>query len=216
MTRLFSRTPSPALVVAFIALLAALSGTAVALPGKGTVDSGDLKRGAVKRSDIARNAVNSAKVKNGSLLAADFKPGQLPAGPRGEKGDKGDQGEKGDKGAKGDKGDPGDAGTAVAYATITSTGQVLAGRSKGITQANIDQDTVVGMVCFTDLPFTPRSVMVAAQSYFDGGEQDVIATAYVADTTVGTGTCSGKVEVRTFDVSAGALQDRAFHIWFED
>jgi hypothetical protein len=216
----FSRRPSPAMAVAFIALLAALSGTAVALPSKNTVDSGDLKRGAVKRADIARNAVNSAKVKNGSLLAADFKAGQLPAGPQGEKGDKGDKGEKGDKGDKGekgdkgDKGDPGDAGTAVAYATIDSTGNVLPGTSKGITQANIDPDDVDGTVCFTDLPFTPRSVMVAAHA--DGVEWDVIATAYVADPDVSTGTCAGKVLVRTFDVSDASLRDRAFHIWFED
>jgi hypothetical protein len=67
----FTRRPSPAMAVAFIALLAALSGTAVALPGKNTVDSGDIKRGAVKRSDVGRNAVTGAKVRNGSLTGAD-------------------------------------------------------------------------------------------------------------------------------------------------
>jgi hypothetical protein len=99
--RRFARRPSPAMAVAFIALLAALSGTAVALPGKNTVDSGDIKKGAVKKSDIGKNAVNSSKVKDGSLLAQDFKSGQLPAGP------KGDPGPKGDKGDKGDTGEPG-------------------------------------------------------------------------------------------------------------
>jgi hypothetical protein len=86
MTR-FTRRPSPAMVVAFAALVAALSGTAVALPGRNTVDSGDLKRGAVKTSDIARNAVtrpkvrngaiNGAKVANNSLTGADIDEGTL-------------------------------------------------------------------------------------------------------------------------------------------
>jgi hypothetical protein len=73
----FPRRPSPAMAVAFIALLAALSGTAVALPGKNTVDSGDIRKGAVKRGDIARNAVNGGKVQNGSLTGADARNDSL-------------------------------------------------------------------------------------------------------------------------------------------
>jgi len=210
MDRPFARRPSPAMVVAFVALLAALSGTAVALPGKNTVDSGDIKKANVKTSDIAKNAVISGKIKDGALLAKDFKAGELPAGPQGA------QGAPGEKGDKGDKGDPGDAGTAVAYATVTSTGNVIASKSKNIVQANVDADTVTGVYCFTDLPFTPRSAMVAAQPVFNGGEQDVIASVYMAPISVSQGDCFGKLLVRTFDVSSGSLQDRAFQIWFED
>jgi hypothetical protein len=64
--------PSPALALAFVALLAALSGSAVALPGKGKVDSGDLKRGAVHRSDLAAGAVTGRKVRDESLTGADL------------------------------------------------------------------------------------------------------------------------------------------------
>jgi hypothetical protein len=67
MRRFSSRKPSPAMVVAFIALLAALSGSAIALPGKNTVDSGDLKKNAVKAADIARNAVTTPKIRNGAV-----------------------------------------------------------------------------------------------------------------------------------------------------
>jgi hypothetical protein len=73
----FPRRPSPAMAVAFIALLAALSGTAVALPGKNTVDSGDIKKGAVKRSDVGRNAIVGGKVRNGSLGGADVRNDNL-------------------------------------------------------------------------------------------------------------------------------------------
>jgi hypothetical protein len=81
------RLPSPGLTVAVVALIAALSGTAVALPGKNTVDSGDIKKGAVKTKKIAKNAVtrpkvrngaiNSAKVANDSLTGADINEGTL-------------------------------------------------------------------------------------------------------------------------------------------
>jgi hypothetical protein len=52
------RRPSPALVVAVIALVAALGGAAVALPGRNSVTSNDIKRHNVKLSDIARGAVD--------------------------------------------------------------------------------------------------------------------------------------------------------------
>jgi hypothetical protein len=52
------RRPSPALVVAVIALMAALGGAAVALPGRNSVTSNDIKRHNVKLSDIARGAVD--------------------------------------------------------------------------------------------------------------------------------------------------------------
>ena len=95
------RRPSPALVVACIALLVALGGTSYAtvlnVP-RNSVGTLQLQRNAVKASKIAPNAVRTGHVLNGVLLAEDFKTGQLPSGP---KGDKGDKGEKGDKGAPG-------------------------------------------------------------------------------------------------------------------
>jgi len=71
------RRPSPAMAVAFVALLAALSGTAIALPGKNSVDSGDIKNGTIRGKDIHKNAVTGKKVKNGSLAGADVKNDSL-------------------------------------------------------------------------------------------------------------------------------------------
>ena len=92
------RRPSPALVVACIALGVALGGTSYAtvlnVP-KSSVGTPELKRNAVKAAKIAPNAVRAAHVLDGSLLAADFKAGQLPQGPKGDKGEKGDRGENG-------------------------------------------------------------------------------------------------------------------------
>jgi len=64
--------PSPALVVAVIALVAALSGTAFAALGKNSVGSRQLKAKSVTGGKIANNAVTGAKVANGSLSGSDI------------------------------------------------------------------------------------------------------------------------------------------------
>ena len=86
------RKPSPAMVVACLALFVALSGVgtaAVVVLKKNQVKSIHIGQGQVKRSDLGANAVNSAKVLDGSLLALDFALGQLPSGPRGLQGEAG-------------------------------------------------------------------------------------------------------------------------------
>ena len=68
------RRPSPALVVACLALAVALGGTgyaAIVLPAN-SVGTKQLKNGAVV----------ATKVKMHSLVAENFKDGQLPSGPR--------------------------------------------------------------------------------------------------------------------------------------
>jgi hypothetical protein len=66
------RQPSPAMAVAFIALLAALSGTAVALPGKNTVDSGDIKNNALRTQDIRNGSVTTKDVKDNDVGSVDI------------------------------------------------------------------------------------------------------------------------------------------------
>jgi len=78
------------MVIACVALVVALSGTAVAAV---IVSSpSQLGKNVVTAKKIKKNAVTSKKVKDNSLLAKDFKAGQLPAGAKGDKGDKGDPG----------------------------------------------------------------------------------------------------------------------------
>jgi hypothetical protein len=82
--------PSPATVIACIALIVALGGTgyaAVTLPAN-----------SVGTAQLKKNAVTSLKVKNGSLLSADFKAGQIPAGPAGPAGAAGTAGAAGPAG----------------------------------------------------------------------------------------------------------------------
>ena len=77
MRRFLANRPSPAMAVAFVALLAALSGTAIALPGTNSVDSGDVKNNSITSKDIKNNNVRSKDVRNGSLTGGDVKNNSL-------------------------------------------------------------------------------------------------------------------------------------------
>jgi uncharacterized protein YjbI with pentapeptide repeats len=68
------RTPSPALVVACIALAVALGPAAYAAD---TIFSTDIVDGEVKAADLSDNAVSSAKVVDESLTTADLKGADL-------------------------------------------------------------------------------------------------------------------------------------------
>jgi hypothetical protein len=59
--------PSPAMIVAMIALIAAVSGSAYAALSKNSVGTKQLKKGAVNTSDIKNNAVTGKKAKESSF-----------------------------------------------------------------------------------------------------------------------------------------------------
>ncbi len=75
------KRPSPAMVVAVIALVCALTGTAYAALGKNSVGSRQIKAKSVTTGKIANNAVNGAKIANGSLSAEDINVGALGTVP---------------------------------------------------------------------------------------------------------------------------------------
>jgi len=92
------RRPSPALVVACLALGFALGGTSIAAVsqlGRNTVGTPQLRNGAVTTPKLRNASVTSAKVANRSLRRVDFAPGQLTAGPTGPAGPAGPTGPAG-------------------------------------------------------------------------------------------------------------------------
>ena len=129
--RLLARRPSPAMVVAVVALVSSLTGGAVAATlvtskdiKKNAVKSKHIKNKGVKGKDLKGNAVKGKHVKDGSLLAEDFLAGQLPAGatgPAGPQGAMGPEGPRGEKGETGPSGEQGEPGTARAYGLVKTT-----------------------------------------------------------------------------------------------
>jgi hypothetical protein len=79
MRRIRIPRPSPAMVVACLALLISLGGTSYA-----TINA--LAANTVGTEQLKDNAVTSAKVRDFSLRLWDFKSGQLPRGPAGPQG----------------------------------------------------------------------------------------------------------------------------------
>jgi hypothetical protein len=88
MEPLRSRLPSPATVIALIALFVALGGTSYALA-----------RNSIATKHLKRGAVTSDKIKDGTLLARDFKRGVLPRTTTAASGQAGARGEQGPAGA---------------------------------------------------------------------------------------------------------------------
>src|SRR5215203_914282 len=108
--RVVRRRPSPALVVASVALFIALGGTGYAV------------------TQLPRNSVGTVQVRDYSLLRRDFKIGQIPrgargpAGARGAKGDVGASGAQGPAGAAGPQGPQGATGAAGAQGPAGAAG----------------------------------------------------------------------------------------------
>jgi hypothetical protein len=101
--------PSPALVLAAVALFVALGGTSYAV------------------IRLPRNSVTTYQVKDFSLLARDFKRGQLPRGPVGPAGPAGPAGPQGPAG-------PAGGSAAARWAIVRPDGGIVA-QSGGITLA---------------------------------------------------------------------------------
>ena len=118
------RIPSPAMIVAALALMFALGGTAVASgldhgspdPEQHRLEPRPDKHG-VKSIDVQNNSLHDRRRANGTLRAVDFAPGVLPAA--------GPAGPAGAQGPAGPQGAPGLAGVEIVTADTASNSDNL-------------------------------------------------------------------------------------------
>lgn len=110
------RIPGAPMIVAGIALVVAVGGTATA--ANPLINGAKIKKGTITSKQVKNQSLTGADIKNGSIGPADLSSKtkaaltgpQGPAGPTGSAGSAGSAGPKGDPGAKGDQGPKGDPG----------------------------------------------------------------------------------------------------------
>ena len=187
--------PSPAMVVACIALVFAMTGAgyAAGMLGPNTVGTKQLKK----------NAVISTKVKNRSLLAVDFKAGQLPAGPQGP------------QGAQGPQGVQGPAGPGARWAVVQPNGTIVL-QSGGITSTHTGTGTyrldfgsdVSRQLILVSLgpaaDFTFRGIAISGSCAPPAGSTTLIGCNVASPET--------KVFVGTLNQADAALEDHSFDV----
>jgi hypothetical protein len=167
MPRVLRRRPSPALIVAIIALVIACAGTATAA-GVLIKRSSQVARGAINSGDLANDrAVNLQDLTPAARLALQNDAG--PTGPQGERGVQGPAGAKGDRGPRGEdgaRGPSGENGSAIAYAYVTGGGASPAALQKGVVDTTVRlSSNNFAMYCFKLA--VPVSNAVATLDYGD-------------------------------------------------
>ena len=75
------RIPSPAMIIAVIALIAGVTGSAIALPGRNSVDSNDLRARVVATKNLKPNAVKSSKIAPNTVNGSDIREASLGTVP---------------------------------------------------------------------------------------------------------------------------------------
>jgi hypothetical protein len=213
----FSRIsrPSPAMIVALVALFISATGVAVAaIPGgNGVIHACYNKKGGALR------AVSGGKSCPRGTRALSWNQ----AGARGATGAPGARGATGAPGATGTQGAtgaPGTNGTATAFARVQADGTLEPGDSgrqnKNVVAANVEHDatTGAGHYCFGGLPFGVASAMVSPDSAGDINGDVVTSVAVQRGVTLGS--CDAQhQQARVTTVVAGAAADHRFQIWFE-
>jgi hypothetical protein len=200
------RLPSPAMIIALVALLAAVSETGLANHG-----GRHGPPGLVNSIDVQNESLTGRDVKNRSLTPADFRGSvRGPRGAQGPQGNPGPPGANGQNGANGQQGPPGPPGTARAFARVNANGSVDGPNSKGVLSANVAHPSV-GVYCFVALGFTPRN---AVASVGEDGAGFLVLISLGAGPGC-TGVAGTQITVRTFDLALAA-QETDFMININD
>ena len=200
--RLLRHRPSPAIVIACVALLLALGGVSYAATA--------LPNNSVGTAQLKNNAVTSSKVKNHSLLKADFKSGQIPKGPAGPAGA---TGPAGPQGPKGPTGPAGPASTAALKWALVKADATIVAQSGGITMTSHSVGNYI--LDFGGAINTKLILASAGQAGGDTGARGPVSAGPCGGTTEGSicpaGNDTSHVRVQTFN--AGDVGgDRSFYV----
>lgn len=196
------RTPSPAMVVACLALFVGLGGTGYAASSGALSSDGQTVTAAAKKKSSSNRGPRGFRGFKGAT------------GPQGPAGPQGAAGAQGPQGAAGAQGPAGPAGSAKAFASISNTGAVDPAHSLNITSANVSTPAV-GRYCINvaGIGITTGNAMAVVSLNYDDDETNAGDTVNV-NTGTNFNTCpAGQIQVRTYD-SGGLLALAGFNIVF--
>ncbi len=224
------KTPSPAMVVAMVALVIALGGAgyaAVSLP-RNSVGTNQLKNFAVTPLKIKNNAIKTNKLRDNAVTTLKIGDGAVNSAKLGDNAVTtlkiGDGAVNSAKVLDGSL-LPADVvagfqipGMTTAHARIQADGTLEPNQFRNIAQANIEHVALSGIYCFGGLTAVPTSAMVS----FDNAQVananlgNVVSVAvFRGPNLAGCGADFQQARVKIFDAGiAAALADGRFYIWF--
>jgi len=198
MSRLIKHKPSPALVVATVALFVALGGTGYAVTAlpRNSVGSPQVVNGSLQSVDLSTRAIRALKGNRGSQGQAGM------TGPPGSTGPIGAQGATGVTGSSGPQGASGVAGPAALFAHMDADGSVGPQRGVVLGPATYRSGTGEYAVGFG------RDITQCVPVVTVGGRYGGAGTALGTATTNYPSTNQIDVETRV----AGTLTDQPFNL----
>lgn len=204
------RRPSPAMVVALVALVVASAGSAAAA-SRLITDSSQVERGSINSGDLANGeGVNFADLTPKAKLR--LRPKRGAQGPEGVRGP---QGAAGGRGEQGPPGDNGADGSARAFAYVDAAGNLDTANSKGVNGASRPSN---GHYCF-DLGPGARSAVASVDSSSTGFFDTIYPGLPI--TTAGSNQIANNCPsnepdaiVVVVDVLNGVFANRAFWVEF--
>jgi hypothetical protein len=228
MRKLFQYRPSPAMVVACIALIVAMGGTGYAafkLPKnsvgnrqlkKNAVTSTKIKNRQVRNADLARGSVSSSKIKNLAIGNSKLQPNSVNGGNVVD-----ESLGSGDVAGltRGDFAD--NQLTPRAFARVGPDGTLEptttpSPQTKGVDQTDV-QHASTGIYCFGGLDFDPSTAMASSDNAQAAGQ----ATDQIVSVAIQRGAnlngCDANHQQARVGIrdSAAALVDGRFTVWFE-
>jgi hypothetical protein len=196
------RKPSPATLIALLALFVALGGSSYAAL--------QVPRGSVGTKQLKNNAVTSPKVRNNSLLLRDFRASQR-ARLRGERGPQGVPGPAGAAGAAGPAGPAGPAGapgSAIAFARVDANGIVDPAVSSGIAVLS----TGSGTYCLDRTGGAVRNFVTTVDDVALPNGNTVVATGTARSAAIVSAGCPAGTDVLVVTRQNGNFTSFAFYI----
>jgi hypothetical protein len=200
------RLPSPALVIAVLALMLVLGGTAVAAKRYLITNTQQISPSVLKQ--LAKLAANQGAVGSHGTTGAQGTAGAK--GPAGEPGPRGEKGPTGDKGPQGEPGPTGQPGTlgGVHWAVVTpseeeNSAEVARASEAGVTVQKLGKGTyaVVFKVDVTQCAYEATIGLAGTTAVANPGFATVVRWSESAD----------GVLVQTYDEN-GDLANKGFHL----